>query len=449
MVKSLLVAATFAWMLAYSAPQGKANQVGLDVAMANATLLADKKQTTYLKVSLTGFDLAANKQRTPVNVAIVLDKSGSMSGQKIDQARRAAIRAIERLVADDIVSVVAYDSTVKVIVPATKLTDKQAVIERIRKINSGGSTALFAGVSKGAAELRKFFDHNRVNRIILLSDGLANVGPQSASELGELGASLNKEGIAVSTLGLGLDYNEDLMVKLAKRSGGNHHFIEHTADLVRIFNYEFDDVLSVVAQEVNIIIDLEPGIRPVRVLNTDADINGQQVITNLSQLYANQEKHVLLEVEVPATAADKTIKVAQVGVSYANMATHKTDELSGTVNVSFSASAEDVAAGVKKKVLEASVLLIANERNKLATAYRDQGRIEEAKKLLFANGVYLEEHGKLLNSVKCAEACKLNRSQASNLDDAQTYRRTRKGMLESQLQYDTQQLRNSNRDRGR
>jgi len=284
-----------------------------------------------------------------------------------------------------------------------------------------------------------------VNRIILLSDGLANVGPKSPSELGELGASLNKEGIAVSTLGLGLDYNEDLMVKLAQRSGGNHHFIENAADLVRIFNYEFDDVLSVVAQEVNIIIDLEPGIRPVRVLNTDAEINGQQVITNLSQLYANQEKHVLLEVEVPATAADKTIKVAKVRVSYANMATNKTDELTGTVNVRFSASVDDVAAGVKKKVLEASVLLIANERNKLATAYRDQGRIEEAKQLLFINSKYLEKQGKLLDSYQCAVACELNRNQASNLDDAKAYQRTRKGMLESQLLYDTQQLRNSSR----
>jgi Ca-activated chloride channel family protein len=447
MQKSLLVAAVFAWTVAYDAPQGMANQVGLDVAMANATLLADKKQTTYLKVGLTGFELASHKQRTPVNVTIVLDKSGSMSGQKIVQARNAAIRAIERLAADDIVSVIAYDSTVKVIVPATKLTDKQSVIGQIRQINSGGSTALFAGVSKGAAELRKFFDHNRVNRIILLSDGLANVGPKSPSELGELGASLNKEGIAVSTLGLGLDYNEDLMVKLAQRSGGNHHFIENAADLVRIFNYEFDDVLSVVAQEVNIMIDLEPGIRPVRVLNTDAEINGQQVITNLSQLYASQEKHVLLEVEVPATAAGKTIKVAKVRVSYANMATNKTDELTGTVNVSFSASADDVAAGVKKKVLEASVLLIANERNKLATAYRDQGRVEEAKRLLFLNSQYLEKHGKLLDSFQCTAACELNRIQASSLDDEKSYHRTRKEMRELQLQYDTQQLRNSSRDK--
>jgi Ca-activated chloride channel family protein len=185
----------------------------------------------------------------------------------------------------------------------------------------------------------------------------------------------------------------------------------------------------------------------VRVLNTDAEINGQQVITNLSQLYASQEKHVLLEVEVPATAAGKTIKVAKVRVSYANMATNKTDELTGTVNVSFSASADDVAAGVKKKVLEASVLLIANERNKLATAYRDQGRVEEAKRLLFLNSQYLEKHGKLLDSFQCTAACELNRIQASSLDDEKSYHRTRKEMRELQLQYDTQQLRNSSRDK--
>ena len=179
-------------------------------------MLADKKQAAFVKIGLTGFKLDSKDKRAPVNVAIVLDKSGSMEGDKIAKAKDAAIAAIGRLGSDDIVSVVAYDSTVQVIVPATKLSDKESVIEQIRRIEAGGSTALFAGVSKGADELRKFLDKNRVNRVILLSDGLANVGPQSPSELGALGASLMKEGISVSTMGLGLDYNEDLMTKLAQ-----------------------------------------------------------------------------------------------------------------------------------------------------------------------------------------------------------------------------------------
>src|SRR4029450_1790476 len=101
----------------------------------------------------------------------------------------------------------------------------------------------------GAAAVRKFLDRQRVNRIILLSDGQANVGPSSPGDLGNLGASLIKEGISVTTLGLGLDYNEDLMTQLARRSDGNHYFIENSSDLARRFGYEVDYDIFVCALE--------------------------------------------------------------------------------------------------------------------------------------------------------------------------------------------------------
>src|SRR5690606_14306909 len=112
-------------------PGARAEQVDLDVSMAQAVVPADKKQTSFLKVGLTGFRLESEQKRSPVNVAIVLDKSGSMSGDKIERPREAAISALERLDADDIVSVITYDSTVSVVVAATKLTDRKTVIERV------------------------------------------------------------------------------------------------------------------------------------------------------------------------------------------------------------------------------------------------------------------------------------------------------------------------------
>jgi len=393
-----------------------ASQVQLDVSMANPMLLAGQKQVTHLKVGLTGFELESQRDRPPVNVAIVLDKSGSMQGEKIAQAREAAIAAIERLSSKDIVSVVAYDSTVKVIVPATKLTDKESVKQQIGRITAGGSTALFAGVSKGAEEIRKFLDKERVNRVILLSDGLANVGPQSPSELGDLGKSLSKEGISVSTLGLGLGYNEDLMMKLARGSGGNHVFIESADQLVNIFNYEFDDVLSVVAQEVSIEIKLADGIRPIRVLNTDAEINGQQVITQLSQLYSEQEKYVLLEVEMPAGKVGQPREVATVKVSYANMETKTTDRLTSSVSVNFTESTAVIDEKANKEVMVACVVQIANIQNELATSLRDQGKVEEAKQVLLQNSAYLGENAKKLDSELLQLRCADNYTQAENVD---------------------------------
>jgi Ca-activated chloride channel family protein len=408
-----------------------AAQVALDVSMAQPTMLADKQQTTFLKVGLTGFAMASEAKRTPINVALVLDKSGSMAGGKLARAKEAACWAIRRLDRKDIVSVVTYDSTVQVLVPATKLTDKEEVCGKIGGIESGGSTALFGGVSKGAAELRKFIDRNRVNRVILLSDGLANVGPQTPSSLGELGASLIKEGISVSTLGLGLDYNEDLMAELARRSDGNHLFIEKAEDLARIFDYEFQHVLSVVAQEVTITIDISPGIRPLRVLGRTAEINGRQVIVQLNQLYAEQEKYVMLEVELPPTNAGKTRQVARVDVSYANMETKTTDRLTSTIGVAFDSSEEVVRRKTNAEVMAECVLQVANERNQLATALRDKGDIAGARELLLSNGAYLDKNAALYGSEKLRQRGIDNDVQARNLEGID-WVRSRKSMRETQ-----------------
>jgi Ca-activated chloride channel family protein len=185
---------------AAQAAAAKGEPVRIDVGVGKPYLLAGQKQTNYIRVALTGLSLDEPGRRTSVNVAIVLDKSGSMAGDKIRRAKEAAIAAVDRLGANDIVSVIAYDDLVEVLVPATKVSDRQAIRNAILRLEAGGSTGLFAGVSKGASEVRKFAERQRVNRIILLSDGQANVGPSSPSELGSLGASLIKEGISVTTM---------------------------------------------------------------------------------------------------------------------------------------------------------------------------------------------------------------------------------------------------------
>ncbi len=394
-----------------------ADQLKLDVSSARSTLKAGEKQTTWVRVGLDGFKLESEKARPPVNLAIVLDKSGSMQGEKIEQARKAAIDALSLLSSEDIVSIITYDSTVSVLVPATKLSDRPAVEKAIRGINASGNTALFAGVSKGAAEVRKFLAKDRVNRIILLSDGLANVGPSSPGELGSLGTSLLKENVSVSTLGLGLGYNEDLMVQLAGASGGNHHFIEDATELADIFRSEFDDVLSVVAQEVDIRITIPEGLRPVRVLGNSADINGQQIISRLAQIYSGQNKHVVIEVEIPEQDLASRIELANVSVSYTNMKTSNSDRLSGSTKVGFSDSDQKVQDSLNRAVMADVVALVSSEQNKLATKYLDEGDLLKCRSILQLNVEYLDANALLIpNSDRLNMLSTLNGFQLEQLD---------------------------------
>jgi len=421
--------------LIVAAGVARADQVRLNVALGTPVMLADQKQTAHLKVGLTGFEMGGERARPPVNIAIVLDKSGSMSGQKIEKAKEAAIMALRKLNSRDIVSVVVYDSSVHVVVPATKLTDRDAIERAIRRISAGGSTALFAGVSKGAQEIRKFIDEDRVNRLILLSDGLANVGPSSPAELGDLGASFVKDGISVTTIGLGLGYNEDLMARLAMASDGMHYFAEEAADLAKVFKDEFGDVLSVVAQEVTVKIRCARGVRPVRVLRGDADISGSSVVVMLNQLLSGQEKRIVLEVEVPATEEGRSRDIATVEVSYANMQTKTTDLLTSSVEAAFSGSKKVVTENVDADAMAVIVRQQAAETFRTAMELRDQGKTKEAQELFMQNSVYLEEQSRLYNSENLKNDSMVNDRASQNLSPGVWDRERKQSRADDYMMY--------------
>jgi Ca-activated chloride channel family protein len=223
-----------------------------------------------------------------------------MAGEKLHRAKHAARLAVDRLAPSDIVSIVAYDSTVRVVVPATKAVDKASIHEAIERISPSGTTALFAGVSKGADELRKFFDRNRVNRIVLLSDGLANVGPSSAGELAQLGAALMREGMSVTTLGLGLDYNEDLMTRLADQGGGRYHFIKNGDAVAGILADEMKGLVATVAR--GLVLELAPaaGTGVAQVFGYATDRDGALTRARIGSIGAGQTREVIVRLALPA-----------------------------------------------------------------------------------------------------------------------------------------------------
>jgi Ca-activated chloride channel family protein len=356
----------------------------LDARLAQPVMKGDETQRNYLKVAVSGCE-RQKTDRTPVNVAIVIDRSGSMQGLRIAQAREAAVAAVKRLEHNDIASLVIFDDKIDVPVPATPVVDHAAFIDRIMQVGARGSTAIHAGVVTGADEVRKHKDNRRLNRIVLLSDGRANVGPSRPDDFAVLGRDLLAEGISVSTIGLGLGYNEDLMLKLARASDGNHAFVGDNADLVPIFNKEFDDVLASCAQTVSIDIELRPGVRAVRALSRDGSIAAQSAQFRLNQVYQSTEHYVLLEVEVDKQQIAGEQDVGRVRVVYTSPGDGSRRTVEAGIAARFGSSQVEADASRDHAVLAAVIEQTTRERAATAVRLRDEGRIEEAVALFRQN----------------------------------------------------------------
>jgi Ca-activated chloride channel family protein len=232
--------------------------------------------------------------------------------------------------------------------------------------------------------------------VILLSDGLANVGPSSPADLARLGAALIKENISVTTVGIGTDFNEDLMTQLADRSDGNHYFVESSRDLPRIFAAELGDVLSVAARKVVITIDCPNGVRPLRIIGREGRIRGNRVEIHLNQLYGGQEKYALVEVMVEPGRENEMKTIADAMLSYENALTNASESSVAVAQVRFSRSEEDVRRSASKVVQKA---LVENEmaeaRDKALDLY-NAGRKDEAVQQLKEKGAEISSRSQAL-----------------------------------------------------
>lgn len=396
--------------------------------LSHQKIVKDAQSHAYLKVALTGLDMKGD--RPPLNIALVIDRSGSMSGQRLHHAKQAAEMAIRMLKPDDIISLIAYNNQAHLLMPATKVGDGSRALKMIKALHADGGTALFAGTEMGGQEVAKFIAKENVNRVVLLSDGIANVGPSSPAELANLGKNLVAKGISVSTIGLGLGYNEDLMARLADSSDGNHSFVEHADQLAKVMSLELNDALAVVAQQVEINVTFPKGIRPVRALGRKATFNGQQVSSSIKQLITGTERFILIEVEMSAEALNEQLEVAQIEVKYRD---HQGEhaELKSVAQVQVAETKEDMEASVQASVMESVVELIAREQQEMAISFKDKGDHAQAAQVMQKNHAYLKSNAIKYKSKKLQvmeERAQEDEAVIQEPVNGQDWSRTRKAM---------------------
>ena len=349
-------------------------------------VLKGQPQEVVVKIDLSAISDKRKAHRPPLNLAVVLDKSGSMRGAKLEKTKEAAMELVDRLTPNDIFSLVIFSDEATVLVPAQKVTDKGAVKEKIESIEADGSTALYAGVKMGADQLQEFYSGKRINRVILLSDGLANVGPSSPRALRRLGSDLSENGVSVTTIGVGDDYNEDLMAGLAEASDANYYYVNDTEKLPEIFARELGGMLAVAAREVRIEITCPDGVQPLGFIGRSEKFEDQKAVIHLSQFTAGQDRYLMFRCRVNGDAPE----IARVKASYTDeLNGGTTDEAEDVAKVRFTDDQSAADKSLNSEVIAQKEIMLTAVAKDEAMVQADAGNYRQAATILAAQGTVL------------------------------------------------------------
>ena len=347
----------------------------LSVNMDRRLISATEKGERYLRVQITAPDKASSTTRLPLNLALVIDRSGSMSGSKLEKAKEAAIFCLRNLTSADRAAIISYDDEVRVVSPSRVLTPeaKNQMIAEVRAIYSGGSTNLGGGWLTGAQEVANHqHGANYLSRTILLSDGLANVGIVDTGELAHHASELRERGVGTTTMGIGADFNEDLLEKMAIKGGGHFYFIEQAAQIPDFLHRELGEVLSTCARRVSLELELPDGVE-ANLLNSFEVERGRCLRVRLDDMIAGEVRSLLFKLDVRAGSIGSTLPLP-LRLSYLDVETGETHTVSSAEAALTYASKSECDAEVPDAgVLEEVALLRAALAREEALRYDAAG----------------------------------------------------------------------------
>lgn len=353
-------------------------------------LLAGTAQDRYLVVEIEAPDLPDDVRR-PVSLAVVMDVSGSMAGRgKIDNARMAAAELVAQLGPQDSFSLITFSDQGRVLQPLGRVEDVARTQRLILGIQPTGGTYLSSGVELGLDQLSDPSIEG-VRRVVVLSDGMANIGVTDPVALARAAGQRVEQGISLSTIGLGLDYNEDLLTAMSDTGGGSYHFVDRPGQLASIFQSELHQMSRVAGREVSVDVSLPPGVILHEVYGYSATTTTDGYRVFLGDLHGGETRKVVARVRVEPGAVER-FDVALVGLSYHDP---ETDKAAGRELAVVSAVSKD------EQIVQRSV----NKQAGVAAAKAHAGLLVDRSARSYAEGdiagnqADLREAEALLNSL--------------------------------------------------
>lgn len=253
-------------------------------------------------------------RRPPINVALVVDTSGSMEGQPIADARAATEALLESLEPGDRLSVVAFHSETEMLLPSTLIDagNLEALRERIRRMEAQGTTDLAGGLQAGLEEVTRYFDARGINRVVLLSDGV----PNDATMVRPLAQAAGERHIAVTALGLGLDYDEVLLGDVASASGGRFHYVADSSSVAAVFRDEVLRMSRTVARNVYVELRPGPGVSIQSVVGPAFTESNGRIYVNVGDLAEGDSRDLLVRMSVEGRRAGASVELMDAVMTF-------------------------------------------------------------------------------------------------------------------------------------
>ena len=322
-------------------------------------------------------------RRPPLNLSLVLDRSGSMEDKgKIEYLRQAAKLAVGRLAERDVVSAVEFDDRITLMWPASHAGDVARLQNQIDSLAPRGSTNLAGGMQRGIDEAadarsRLHLSDETLSRVIVLTDGLANTGVTDEGEIARMASDARRHNVRVSTIGLGLDYNEDLLQAIAEGGGGKYYYVESPVQLARIFEEELKSAFATCARDVHLAFHGNSAVKGAEMIGF-ANSAGHDVSADWPDFYSGETRSVLLRLDVDASRVGP-LQLGRFTVAWHDAQSGTAGTLDLPVEVTVS---DDVAASERSLNKDVSVeaSLAESERDLAANVkMAASGKTDQAK----------------------------------------------------------------------
>lgn len=276
--------------------------------------LSTEHSREHLLVTLRSTDAAVGG-RMPLNLCLIIDRSGSMEGPPLDYAKQACAYVVDLLQPNDVLSIVTFEEQVEVLMPARRVVNRELVKQHIYRIEPGNTTNIYDGIALGCSQIASVPPGGYVNRALLLTDGEPTAGIKDFSSIVGQVEEQKSRGITVTALGFGGEYNEELLGGNARRSGGNYYYITRPDLIPEIFRRELESLMTVVARNLRLRVHLPRWVQ-VRQIYGNQPVFGNRVAeVTLADLERGSAETAIIEIGLDPRPAGQ-YRVAKIEVAY-------------------------------------------------------------------------------------------------------------------------------------